>query len=99
MVNYVSGVQGQYKLVHLTSHWALQLVNDSLPFSRADSFCRGQFSSLHTLDQSEDQEEALELLRSTGLRSPVWVRNPSSEASNSMALSRQCEYDQQIFIL
>ncbi|XP_017288463.1 adhesion G-protein coupled receptor D2 isoform X1 [Kryptolebias marmoratus] len=85
----VEDLHGQYKLVHLTSQWALQLVNDSLPFSRADSFCRGQFSSLITLDCAKEQEEALELLRQSGLRSPVWFRNPSRAASNSVALSRQ----------
>ncbi|XP_041856500.1 adhesion G-protein coupled receptor D2 isoform X3 [Melanotaenia boesemani] len=75
--------------VHLTPQWALQLVNDSLPFSRADSFCRGQFGSLLPLDQLEDQEEPLELLRQIGLRSPVWVRDSSRPVSKPVAVSRQ----------
>ncbi|XP_038559048.1 adhesion G-protein coupled receptor D2 isoform X2 [Micropterus salmoides] len=79
----------QPRLVHLTSHWALQLVNDSLAFSRADSFCRGQLSSLASLDQSEEREGALELLQQTGLRSPIWVRDPSKAASQPVALSKQ----------
>uniref|UniRef100_A0A8C4HW09 Adhesion G protein-coupled receptor D2 n=1 Tax=Dicentrarchus labrax TaxID=13489 RepID=A0A8C4HW09_DICLA len=63
------------------SHWAFQLVNDSLAHSRAESICRGQFSSLATLDQSEDREGALELLRQTGPLSPIWVRNPNLQFS------------------
>lgn len=82
---------GQSRPVHLTSHWAFQLVNDSRAFSRADSFCRGQFSSIATLDKLEDREGALELLRQTGLHSPIWVRNPSKAASKPVALSKQCE--------
>ncbi|XP_047448338.1 adhesion G-protein coupled receptor D2 [Mugil cephalus] len=80
---------GQHKLVHLTSTWAFQLVNDSLSFSGAESFCRGQFSSLVMLDQSEDWEEALRLLRQIGLRSPVWVKDHSRTDSKPVALSRQ----------
>ncbi|TMS03410.1 Adhesion G-protein coupled receptor D2, partial [Larimichthys crocea] len=81
--------RGQSRLVHITSHWAFQLVNDSLAFSRADSFCRGQFSSLATLDKPEDRDGALELLRQTGLHSPIWVRNPSKASSKPVALSKQ----------
>lgn len=77
------------RLVHLTPHWAFQLVNDSMSFSRASSFCRGQFSSLIT----PDQKEALQLLKQTELRSPVWVRDPSRVASKPVALSRQCEWN------
>ncbi|KAI3372756.1 hypothetical protein L3Q82_022716 [Scortum barcoo] len=80
---------GQSRLVHLTSDWAFQLVNHSLTFSRADSFCRGQFSSLVTLNQSEDREGALELLQQTGLRSPMWVSDPNKAASQPVALSKQ----------
>ncbi|XP_030579644.1 adhesion G-protein coupled receptor D2 [Archocentrus centrarchus] len=80
----VEGSLGE-RLVHLTPHWAFQLVNDSLSFSRAKSFCRGQFSSLIT----PDQKEALQLLQQTGLHSPVWVRDPSREASEHVTLSRQ----------
>ncbi|XP_040898830.1 adhesion G-protein coupled receptor D2 [Toxotes jaculatrix] len=83
------GSHGQSRLVHLASHSAFQLVNDSLAFSRADSFCRGQFSSLATLDQSEDQEGALELLQQSGLHSPIWVRDPNKAASKPVALSKQ----------
>ncbi|XP_018524878.1 adhesion G-protein coupled receptor D2 isoform X2 [Lates calcarifer] len=79
----------QSRLVHLTTHLAFQLVNDSLAFSRADSFCRGQFSSLATLEQSEDREGALELLQQSGLHSPIWVKNPSKAASKPVALSKQ----------
>ncbi|KAM4578211.1 adhesion G protein-coupled receptor D2 isoform 2-T2 [Fundulus diaphanus] len=79
----------QDKLVHQTSQWVLELFNDSLPFSRAESFCRGQFSSLITLQQSEDKEETVEFLRQTGLRSAVWVRDHKRAASKPVALSRQ----------
>ncbi|KAK5604139.1 hypothetical protein CRENBAI_022673 [Crenichthys baileyi] len=79
----------QDKLVHQTSRWVLKLFNNSLPFSRAESFCRGQFSSLITLEQSEDKEETVELLRQTGFRSPVWVRDHNRSASKTVALSRQ----------
>ncbi|TKS78032.1 Adhesion G-protein coupled receptor D2 [Collichthys lucidus] len=65
------------------------LVNDSLAFSRADSFCRSQFSSLATLDKPEDRDGALELLRQTGLHSPIWVRNPSKASFKPVALSKQ----------
>ncbi|KAG7221361.1 hypothetical protein INR49_017327 [Caranx melampygus] len=81
---------GQSRLVHLTSHSALQLVNDSMAFSRADSFCRGQFSSLASLDESEDQDGAFELLQQTGLQSPIWVSDPSKVASKPVALAKQC---------
>uniref|UniRef100_UPI003AAA3395 adhesion G protein-coupled receptor D2 n=1 Tax=Centroberyx gerrardi TaxID=166262 RepID=UPI003AAA3395 len=77
------------RLVHLTSDWAFQLVNDSLAFPRADSFCRGQFSSLATLDQPEDKEGAAELLQQAGLHSPIWVRDPSKAASKPLALAKQ----------
>ncbi|XP_071337901.1 adhesion G protein-coupled receptor D2 [Trachinotus anak] len=85
----LGGSHGQSRLVHLTSHSAFQLVNDSLAFSRADSFCRGQFSSLTTLDQPEDREGVLELLQQTGLQLPVWVRDPSRAASKAVALAKQ----------
>ncbi|KAM6944415.1 adhesion G protein-coupled receptor D2 [Lycodopsis pacificus] len=80
---------GKSKLVHLTSHWAFQLANDSLAFSSADRFCRGQFTSLATLEQSEDQEGVLELLRQNGHHSPIWVRDPSKAASGAVVLSKQ----------
>ncbi|XP_078105741.1 adhesion G protein-coupled receptor D2 [Sander vitreus] len=85
----VGDSHGQSTLVHLTSHWAFQLVNDSLAFSGADRFCRGQFSSLATVEQSEDREGALELLRRTGHRLPIWVRDPNKAASKPVALSKQ----------
>ncbi|XP_056232719.1 adhesion G-protein coupled receptor D2 isoform X1 [Seriola aureovittata] len=85
----VGGSHGKSTKVHLRSHSAFQLVNDSLAFSRADSFCRGQFSSLATLDPSEDQEGALELLQQTGLQSPIWVRDSSKAASKPVALAKQ----------
>ncbi|XP_029960793.1 adhesion G-protein coupled receptor D2 [Salarias fasciatus] len=85
----VGDSHGQHKALFLTSRWALQLVNDSLSFLRAESFCRSRFSSLVTLDRSEDQEEALELLRQAGLRSPVWVRDHSRGAAQPVALSKQ----------
>ncbi|XP_058491570.1 adhesion G-protein coupled receptor D2 [Solea solea] len=80
---------GESKLVHLTSNFAFQLVNDSLAFSRAESFCRGQFSFLSSLDQEEDLAGALELLQQTGLHSPIWVSNPSKAASKPVALAKQ----------
>ncbi|AWP06634.1 putative G-protein coupled receptor 144-like [Scophthalmus maximus] len=68
---------------------APMLVNDSLDFSRAESFCRGQFSSLSSLDQAEDRAGALELLQQTGLHSPIWVRDPSRASSKPVALAKQ----------
>ncbi|XP_019957904.2 adhesion G protein-coupled receptor D2 [Paralichthys olivaceus] len=85
----VGGSHGQSELVHLTSHSAFRLLNDSLDFSRAESFCRGQFSSLATLDQTEDQGGALELLQQTGHKLPIWVRDPSKVASKPVALAKQ----------
>ncbi|XP_059192511.1 adhesion G-protein coupled receptor D2 [Centropristis striata] len=79
----------QSRLVHLTSHWAFQLVNDSMAFSRADRFCRGQFSYLATVEQLENEEGALELLQQTGHHSPIWVRDPSKPTSKPLALSKQ----------
>ncbi|XP_070402432.1 adhesion G protein-coupled receptor D2 isoform X5 [Nothobranchius furzeri] len=81
--------RGQNNHVYLTPRWALQLVNDSLPYSRADRFCRGQFSSLVSLDQSEDQRGVQELLQLTVVRTPVWVRDPSKADSRPVAFSRQ----------
>ncbi|KAA8592127.1 hypothetical protein FQN60_017582, partial [Etheostoma spectabile] len=80
---------GQSRLVHLTSHWAFQLVNDSLAFSGADRFCRSQFSSLATMENPEDREGALELLRRTGNRLPIWVRDLNRATSKPVALSKQ----------
>ncbi|CAJ1068723.1 adhesion G-protein coupled receptor D2 [Xyrichtys novacula] len=80
---------GETRPIHLTSNWAFQLVNDSLAFSRADSFCRGQFSSLPNLNQSEEREGVKELLQQTQLHSPIWVQNPSKEANKPVALSKQ----------
>ncbi|XP_032434484.1 adhesion G-protein coupled receptor D2 isoform X2 [Xiphophorus hellerii] len=79
----------QVKLIHPTSQWVLKLFNDSLPFSRAESFCRGQFSSLVTLERSEDKKETVEFLQQTGLRSPVWVKDHSRAESKPVALSKQ----------
>lgn len=72
---------GPSRPVHVTSHWAFHLVNDSLAFSRAESFCRSQFSSLVGLDQLEDAGGLWELLQQTGLQHPLWVRRPSEAAS------------------
>ncbi|XP_029916972.1 adhesion G-protein coupled receptor D2 [Myripristis murdjan] len=83
------GLHAEARLVHLTSDWAFQLVDDSLDFPRADSFCRGMFSSLITLDQPEDQEGALELLRQAGVHSPIWVRDPSRAVSKPLAFAKQ----------
>ncbi|XP_070689579.1 adhesion G protein-coupled receptor D2 [Pempheris klunzingeri] len=85
----VGASHGQSRLVHLTSHWAFQLVNDSLAFSKAESLCRGQFSSLATLEHSEDLEGTSDLLQQTGLSLPIWVRDPSRAASKPVALSKQ----------
>ncbi|KAM3611803.1 uncharacterized protein V6R79_024430 [Siganus canaliculatus] len=57
--------------------------------SRADSFCRSQFSSLATVNQSEEWEGVLELLQQTGFHSPIWVWNPTKADSKPVALSRQ----------
>lgn len=77
--------------VHLTSDWAFQLVTGPLGFSRAESFCRSQFSSLVRLDQLEDQEELFSVLQQAGLHPPLWVRSPSKAASTPVGPSRQCE--------
>ncbi|XP_067376072.1 adhesion G-protein coupled receptor D2 isoform X2 [Channa argus] len=60
-----------------------------MAYSRAESFCRGQFSSLVTLDLLEDQEGAFELLRQSGLHPPVWVKDQSKASSKSIALTKQ----------
>ncbi|XP_057688940.1 adhesion G-protein coupled receptor D2 [Corythoichthys intestinalis] len=80
---------GHSRLVHLSSNWALVLVNGSLDFSRAESSCRSQFSSLATLDQLEVREGALELLRQTGHQSQVWINSPSKLESKPLPLSKQ----------
>ncbi|XP_038126969.1 adhesion G-protein coupled receptor D2 isoform X2 [Cyprinodon tularosa] len=79
----------QDKLLYQTSQWVLKLFNDSLPFSRAESFCRGQFSSLITLKELKENKETLEFLQQTGLHSPVWVKDYNRGASEALALSRQ----------
>lgn len=79
-------------LVHQTSDWVFQLVNVSLAFSQAGSFCRGQFSSLTTLGQPEDEEGTLELQRRAGLHGPMWVRDPNRPTSRPLALAKQCEF-------
>ncbi|XP_021475597.2 adhesion G-protein coupled receptor D2-like [Oncorhynchus mykiss] len=76
-------------LVHQTSDWVFQLVNVSLALSQAGSFCRGQFSSLTTLGQPEDEEGTLELIRQAGLQGPMWVRDPNRPISKSLALAKQ----------
>ncbi|KAK0132954.1 Adhesion G-protein coupled receptor D2 [Merluccius polli] len=60
--------------VHLTADWAYQLVNTSLPYPRAQSFCRAHFSSLAGLGQPKDQEGALELQTLPGSPSQLWVQ-------------------------
>ncbi|XP_029685244.1 adhesion G-protein coupled receptor D2 isoform X2 [Takifugu rubripes] len=81
--------RGPPRPVHLTSNWAFQLVTGPLAFSRAESFCRSQFSSLVRLDQLEDQEELFSVLQAAGLRPPLWVRSPSKAASTPVGPSRQ----------
>ncbi|XP_061773598.1 adhesion G-protein coupled receptor D2 [Nerophis ophidion] len=80
---------GHSRFVHLTSQWALVLVNDSVDIFRAESSCRGQFSSLSTLDQLEVREGALDLLRQARLQSPVWINSTSQVASKPVPLSKQ----------
>ncbi|XP_030000109.1 adhesion G-protein coupled receptor D2 [Sphaeramia orbicularis] len=87
--SYGSDHVGQAGLVHLTSHWAFQLINESLTYSRADSFCRGQFSSILTLDQLEDREGARELLHQAGIHSPIWVQNSRRAPPTSVNLYKQ----------
>ncbi|XP_054628908.1 adhesion G-protein coupled receptor D2 isoform X3 [Dunckerocampus dactyliophorus] len=82
-------LHGQSRFVHLTSQWALVLVNDSLDIFRAESSCRGQFSSLSTLDQSEVREGAMDLLRQARLQSPVWINSTSELPSKPLPLSKQ----------
>ncbi|XP_077418662.1 adhesion G protein-coupled receptor D2 isoform X4 [Vanacampus margaritifer] len=85
----VGDSHGQSKLVHLSSRWALVLVNESLDFSRAESSCRSQFSSLATLDHLEVREGTLELLRQVGHQSHVWINNPSKLPSKPLPLYKQ----------
>jgi hypothetical protein len=80
------------RLVHQTSDWVFRLVNVSLALSQAGSFCRGQFSSLTTLGQPEDEEGTLELIRQAGLQGPMWVRDPNRPISRSLALAKQCKF-------
>ncbi|XP_034025614.1 adhesion G-protein coupled receptor D2 [Thalassophryne amazonica] len=80
---------GQGGLVHLTTDWVFWLVNDSLAFSRAENFCKGQFSSLSTLDRPEDQEAARELFRQTGLSSPIWTKDHNKIAATPLVLTKQ----------
>lgn len=87
-VHDVVSSSGPSRLVHLTSHSAFQLFNDSLTYPRAESFCRGQLSSL--MDRSEDGPGALELLRQSGLHSPVWIRD-LGKASKSDSASKHRE--------
>lgn len=87
----VSDSLGQVRLIHLTSHLAFQLVNDSLAYSSAESFCRGQFSSLATLDQAEDREGVFELHEQYGVQTPIWVGDPS-KAAKSVSHAKQCEW-------
>lgn len=75
----------------MTTNWAFQLINDSVAFSRAESFCRSQFSSLIRLDHVEDKEGVLELLQRTGLQPPLWLRSPRRGPSTPVALSKKCE--------
>uniref|UniRef100_A0A8C8JCR8 Adhesion G protein-coupled receptor D2 n=1 Tax=Oncorhynchus tshawytscha TaxID=74940 RepID=A0A8C8JCR8_ONCTS len=79
-------------LVHQTSDWVFQLVNVSLDLSQAESFCSGQFSSLTTLGQPEDEEGTLALQRRAGLHGPMWVRDPNRPMSRPLALAKQCEF-------
>ncbi|XP_061836556.1 adhesion G protein-coupled receptor D2 [Nerophis lumbriciformis] len=85
----MADAHGHSRYVHLTSQWALVLVNDSVDIFRAESSCRGQFSSLSTLDQLEVREGALDLLRQARLQSPVWINSTSQEASKPVPLSKQ----------
>ncbi|XP_068167503.1 adhesion G-protein coupled receptor D2 [Antennarius striatus] len=80
---------GTSRLVHLTPHLAFQLVNKSLVFSRADSVCRAQFSSLASLNRSEERQGVLELLQQAGHHSPIWVRSPQKTSSELGSLSKQ----------
>ncbi|XP_014027118.2 adhesion G-protein coupled receptor D2 isoform X1 [Salmo salar] len=80
---------GEGSLVHQTSDWVFQLVNVSLDLSQAESFCSGQFSSLTTLGQPEDEEGTLELQRRAGLHGPMWVRDPNRPTSRPLALAKQ----------
>ncbi|XP_061673501.1 adhesion G-protein coupled receptor D2 [Syngnathoides biaculeatus] len=88
-IDRVANSHGQSRLVHLFSQWAFMLVNESLDLSRAESFCRSQFSSLVSLDQLEVREGALEVLRLAGHQSHVWINNPSKPASKPLPLSKQ----------
>ncbi|KAM6965370.1 adhesion G protein-coupled receptor D2 [Aplochiton taeniatus] len=76
-------------MVHYTTEWVFLLVNQSLTFPRADSFCRGQFSVLTTVGQPEDRDGTLELHRQTAFNLPIWVRDPSPETFKPLALAKQ----------
>ncbi|CAL8297285.1 unnamed protein product [Gadus morhua 'NCC'] len=74
--------------VHLTSDWAYQLVNTSLPYPRAQSFCRARFGSLAGLGQPEDQEGALELQKIPGNPSQLWVQDDTG-STQALPLAKQ----------
>uniref|UniRef100_A0AAY5L0Z2 Adhesion G protein-coupled receptor D2 n=1 Tax=Esox lucius TaxID=8010 RepID=A0AAY5L0Z2_ESOLU len=78
-----------HALIHRTSDWVFQLINVSLDHSQAGSFCAGQFSSLTTLGQPEDEQGALELQRKAGQQGPMWVRDPSRPPSRPLAPAKQ----------
>ncbi|XP_056134958.1 adhesion G-protein coupled receptor D2 [Lampris incognitus] len=86
---FITTLREDRRLVYLTSDWVYHLVNDSLAFSEADSFCRGQFSSLISFGKPEDQDGALELHRKVGLHLPIWVKDPGQAASKPLALAKQ----------
>ncbi|KAL0979571.1 hypothetical protein UPYG_G00186700 [Umbra pygmaea] len=76
-------------LVHQTSDWVFQLRNVSLDFAQAESFCMGQFSSLTTLGQPEDEEGTLEVHKRAGQHGPIWVRDPNRLHSKPLAIAKQ----------
>uniref|UniRef100_A0A3P8WH95 Adhesion G protein-coupled receptor D2 n=1 Tax=Cynoglossus semilaevis TaxID=244447 RepID=A0A3P8WH95_CYNSE len=84
----VGDSHGTSKLVHLVSNTAFQLVNTSVAFSEAESFCRGQFSSLASMDLEEEYNGAQELLQLTQFHTPIWVRNPQKASTNPLDLSK-----------
>ncbi|KAK7933995.1 hypothetical protein WMY93_004891 [Mugilogobius chulae] len=76
-------------LVHVTSHWAYELINTSLSFSRAQSFCRGQFSSLSSADLEDGLDGVRELLQQTGVNSAVWIQDSAKAPSKPQPLATQ----------
>ncbi|KAG7280030.1 hypothetical protein CRUP_013577 [Coryphaenoides rupestris] len=78
--------------VRLISDWAYQLVNASLPYLRAEGYCRARFGSLAGLGRAEDQQGALELWTLPGSPSQLWVQEEHTGPTRALPLTKQCRH-------